>query len=71
MAKSLASIGDSVIYCREDYFGRIDEYPATIIAIDENNSADLAVEMPYANVHMPGIRYDPDGKPSSWHPKGK
>ena len=71
MANITPGVGDSVIYCREDYFGRVDQYPATVRAVYPDNSCDLLVDYVNGPVNMDGIRYDPDGKPSSWHPKGK
>ena len=78
------AVGDTVIYCREDYVGRVDEYPAIVRAVYGDHSVDLAAAMSFpamnvdltvamsnAVINIDGIRYDPDGRPSSWHPKGK
>jgi hypothetical protein len=73
MATIKPAIGDIVIYCREDYVGRVDQYEAVITAVYDDNLCDLAVSElhPASPVNIPGVRYDPDGLPSSWHPKGK
>ena len=68
--KISVAIGDIVIYCREDYVGRVDQHPAMVLAVYDDNFVDLAVTMSNAVVvNERDIRYDPDGKPSSWHPK--
>ena len=68
----MAAVGATVMYCREDYVGKVDEYEAVITAVYEDNSCDLLVHYANDTYHnAPGIRYDPDGKPSSWHLKGK
>lgn len=64
-------LGDVVVYCREDYVGKVDEYPAIIRAVYDDLSCDLLVSYVNGPVNMDGIRYDPDGLPSSWHPEGK
>jgi hypothetical protein len=69
MATIKPAIGDIVIYCREDYVGHVDQYGAIITDVHEDGLCDLAVEMPHATVNIPSVRYDPDGLPSSWHPK--
>ena len=73
MAKVSPNVGDSVIYCREDYVGKVDEYEAEITAVYDENVCDLAVKdfNPLIAVNVPAVRYDPDGLPSSWHLKEK
>lgn len=68
----MPAVGDSVMYCRQDYVNRVDEYEARVRAINEDGSLDLLVLNYYGTAHNAnGIRYDPDGKPPSWHLKEK
>lgn len=60
--------GDDVVYCREDFVGRVDEYQGRVLATGEDGSVDLQVLGYYGTSHtVKGVRFDPDGKPSSWH----
>jgi hypothetical protein len=63
-----AKVGDTVSYYHEHYVGRVQEYPALIGALHDDGSADLMVSMENGPVNLNGVRYDPDGKPSSWRP---
>lgn len=68
----MVAVGDTVIYCKEDYVGRVDQYEARVRAVNEDGSLDLLVLNYYGTAHNTNeVRYDPDGKPSSWHLKEK
>ena len=63
------SVGDRVLYYHEHYFGRVKEYPALIGAVYDDLRCDLMATMENGPVNIPQVRYDPDGKPSSWRPQ--
>ena len=62
-------VGDIVFYYHEHYIGKVEEYSAIVNAVHVGNFVDLTV---FRFNEVNGVRYDPDGKPSSWRPrKGK
>lgn len=63
----MAVVGDIVVYCRQDWVSRVDEFTAQIVATNDDGSVDLSVAYIAGPVNERGVRYDETGKPSTWH----
>lgn len=59
--------GDTVVYCRQDYVHRVDEFTAQVLAVNEDGSVDLSVAYIAGPINVKGVRFDETGKPSTWH----
>jgi len=62
------TVGDTVVYSHQHYVHKVDQYEARVASINDDGSLNLAVFMSYPTI-VKNIRFDPDGKPSSWHLK--
>jgi len=63
-------VGDQVLFMRQDYVGRVDEYAATILAVHEGAVCDLSVSYIHGPMQVLGVSFEPTGRPGTWHPKG-
>jgi hypothetical protein len=62
----VARVGNDVTYCHEHYVGRVKSYDGVVVEVHDDGLCDIQVDMGYQTI-VKAIRYDPDGKPSSWH----
>jgi hypothetical protein len=61
-------VGENVLFCRQDYIHKVDEYPAQITAVYADGSVELGVS--YIGQHFSTrAQYDPIGRPGTWHRK--
>jgi len=61
-------VGEHVIFCRQDYIHKVEEYPAQINAVYADGSVELSVS--HISQHMSTrAEYDPSGRPGTWHRK--
>ena len=62
-------VGENVLFCRQDYLHKVDEYPAVIRATYPDGSADLVVSYLGTHYSVYAAQYDLSGKPGTWHRK--